>query len=351
MNLILNVNTNLHSVQGSQEGEFKTQAAISEALEAFKAQNETNKERAKKGLKPLPYSVCIKDEYGKDFVTIKETKSLAEIRTEYHKKLEDYPPKDKEKNLLTAMNEIGNSQKNEFIFKEELNKTLNSSLFVNDVELTPGQEKILDYFGDPQGLFNSINFKEDISKKCIKDLIDLPDPDTGKPPKGFKYLVKNIISINNIFKDNPNKDDYIEIARTYINLRYKKYIPEKYRDDFETRGGLKNLVDNSEVFQQRKSKMQNIDFEVTHNNFKQYFQALIVTPQFNNRPGELAKYLGKRVPPAEKDKFVKWLNENGCTDKISTLKTLTKWSNEAESKNQNKNQNQKNKDNDYDPEV
>ena len=165
--------------------------------------------------------------YGKELVVIKETKSLEEIRMEYRKKQDSYSFKNKERNLLLAMNEIGNSEKNEYQFKEELNRQLNSSLFVMDAELSPAQEKILDYFGDFNGLFNSINFKEEISSKCIKDLIDLPSPKTGKPPKEFEELLSNIMSINKIFRNNPNRENYIETARTYINIRYQKIVPEE----------------------------------------------------------------------------------------------------------------------------
>lgn len=349
MNLILSVNSNLYSVRNSQEGEFKTHAAIADAMEEFKIQSENNQERIKKGLKPMPYSVVIKDEYGKDFVTIKETKNLAEIRKEYHKKLETYSFENKEKNLLEAMNEIGNSDKSEFSFKEELKNTLNSSLFVNDVELTPGQEKILDYFGDPNGLFNTINFKEDISAKCIKDLIDMPNPKTGKPPKTFEQLVSNIISINSIFKENPNKDNYIEIARNYINLRYKSFIPEKYRYDFESRGGLTKLINTSELLKEQKNKLNNLDFEVSSKNFKSLFQSFSQLEQFKNKPGELAKYLFQRVSKENKEEFLEWMKASGCKDNVSTMKVLTKWSNEAENKKMN-NSLSKNK-NDNDPEM
>ena len=86
MNLILNVNTNLHSIKGSMDGELKAQAAVAEAMEEIKIQALKNQERIKRGLQPLSYNTVIKDEYGKDLVIIKETKSLGEIRDEYRKK-------------------------------------------------------------------------------------------------------------------------------------------------------------------------------------------------------------------------------------------------------------------------
>lgn len=341
MNLILNVNTALYSVKGSAEGEEKTHAAIADAMEKIKEQAIENEERTKKGLKPRPYNVVIKDEYGKDFVTIKETKSLEEIRNEYKKKQESYSYENREKNLLLAMNEIGNSDKSETSFKEELNKTLNSALFVTDANLTPGLEKILDYFGDTNGFFNSINFKEDISVKCIKDLIDMPSPKTGKPPKSFEHLLSNIVSINKIFKDNPNRDTYIETARNYINLRYKNIIPEQYRFEFETRGGLKTLLSSVEKEEVKKEKINKLEFEVSEKNFKQLFKTFCRLEQFRSQPGVLANYLIQRVPPENKEKFAKWMDSIGCKDGLSTMKVLDKWTNELEEKSNEKDLSQK----------
>lgn len=330
MNLILNVNTSLYSIQGSAEGEQKTHAAIADAMKEIESQAKENEERLKKGLKPLPYGVTIKDEYGKDFVVIKETKSLEEIRTEYRKKQENCTVEERTDNLLTAMNEIGNSDKNEFAFKDELKKTLNTALFVTDVELTPGLEKILDYFGDTEGLFNSINFKEDISKKCIKDLIDLPDKETGKPPKSFKDIVSNILAINDIFKNNPDKDTYLDVARSYINLRYKKYIPEKYRQYFEGYGDLKPFVEELVKGHSKTHTIENQQFNVSEKNFKKIYQSLCLLPQFKNKPLELGQYLGKRVAPENKAAFVSWLKSIGCTNNVESAKIFTKWTNEAE---------------------
>ena len=329
MNLILNVNTKLHSIKGSMDGELKAQAAVAEAMEEIKIQALKNQERIKRGLQPLPYNTVIKDEYGKDLVIIKETKSLGEIRDEYRKKQNSYSFQNKEKNLLLAMNEIGNSDKNEIQFKEELNKQLNSSLFVTDANLSPAQEKILDYFGDFNGLFNSINFKEDISAKCIKDLIDLPSPKTGKPPKEFEELLSNIMSINKIFKNNPNRENYIETARTYINIRYQKIVPEKYKFYFKERGGLFTLIKDFEKPNEKKKKIDSLEFEVSDKNFKKIYQSFISLEQFKDKPLVLANYLIQRVPEKNKENFAKWLKIIGCNDSASLVKTLSKWEIEA----------------------
>ena len=112
-------------------------------------------------------------------MSIKETRSLLEIRNNYNKFQQKLPFEKREENLLAAMDEIGNSDKSDRMFKEELAAQLNKAIFVMDANLSPGLERILDYFGDTQGVFNTINFKEDIAFKCIKDLIDLPNPNTG----------------------------------------------------------------------------------------------------------------------------------------------------------------------------
>ncbi|MBO4858712.1 MAG: hypothetical protein J5527_09370 [Treponema sp.] len=335
MNLILNVNTGLHSVQGSAEGELKVHAAIADAIDEIKEQTKINGKRIKDGLKPFPYKAVIKDEYGKDFVVIKETRSLEEIRQEYRKKQDGYSYETRENNLLLAMNEVGNSSKDEFTFKKDLNKTLNSALFVTDAELSPGLERILDYFGDPKGLFNAINFKQEISAKCIKDLIDMPNPKTGKPPKSFEHLMSNIMSINRIFRENTDKDKYIEIARNYINIRYRKYIPEKYKSFFETRGGLSPLIVEIENLNSKKKKINELEFEVSEKNFKKLYQSFCDLPQFKNNPSELASYLFQRVPKENKENFTKWLVSIGCKDAVSTYRIFAKWSNEKkEGKNQ-----------------
>lgn len=337
MNLLMNVNTELHSIKGSVEGELKAQSAVAEAMEEIKIQALKNKERLKKGLKPLPYNTVVKDEYGKELVVIKETKSLEEIRMEYRKKQDSYSFKNKERNLLLAMNEIGNSEKNEYQFKEELNRQLNSSLFVMDAELSPAQEKILDYFGDFNGLFNSINFKEEISSKCIKDLIDLPSPKTGKPPKEFEELLSNIMSINKIFRNNPNRENYIETARTYINIRYQKIVPEEYRFYFKERGGLFTLIKDIEKNNQKEKKLETLEFEISDKNFKKVYQSFCSLEQFKDKPLVLANYLIQRVPEKNKENFSKWLKAIGCNDSASLLKTLAKWENEKTSEKKVKN--------------
>ena len=334
MNLIININTDLHSVKASAMGEAKIHSAIKEAIDEIMYQSKVNTERAGKGLKPLPYNATVKDEYGKDLVVIKEARTLEEIREEYQKKQDSYSFENKEKNLLASMNEIGNSEKNEFQFKEELNKQLNSALFINDVELSPSQERILDYFGNMDGVYSTIDFKKEISAKCIKDLIDLPDPKTGKPPKTFEHLLSNIMSISKIFNESPKKEDYLEIVRNYINLRYNKIVPENYKEYFKNRGNLLPLVLKIEKEESKTKKINKLEFEVSEKNFKKLYQSFCDLPQFKNNSTGLVSYLLQRVPSENKESFTKWMVSIGFNDKESTYKILTKWSNEqAEGKN------------------
>lgn len=334
MNLIINVNTELHSIKASNMGDIKVHSAIKEAIDEIVYQSKVNSERTAKGLKPLPYNATVKDEYGKDLVVIKEARSLEEIRKEYQKKQDSYSLDTREKNLLSSMNEIGNSEKNEYAFKEELNKQLNSALFVNDTNLSPAQERILDYFGNMDGIYSTIDFKKEISAKCIKDLIDLPDPKTGKPPKSFEHLLSNIMSISKIFNESPKKEDYLEIARNYINIRYNKIVPENYKNYFKNRGNLLPLVLQIEKEESKTKKINNLEFEVSEKNFKKLYQSFCDLPQFKNNPSALATYLLQRVPKENKESFTKWMVSIGCKDAESTYKIFAKWSNEkAEGKN------------------
>lgn len=330
MNLILNVNENLYSVKNSSMGEAKIHSAIAGAMEEIKRQAQVNQKRLQNGQSALPYSANIKDEYGKDLVTIKETKSLGEIRSAYKRRQESFSYDVQESNLLLAMKEIGNSDKNEHYFKENLNKQLNSFLFVNDAQLTPVQERILDYFGDIEGIFSTVSFKEDISIKCIKDLIDLPDPTTGKPPKAFSQLLTNIMNINNIFKNNPNRDSYIETARNYINRQYHSIIPAEFQQFFKNRGDLNLLIDKVDNQALKNKKLNELDFEVSEKNFKQLYQSFCTVEKFKDKPLELASYLTQRVNPAKKEEFVKWMDSIGCKDSASLVKTLVRWAGEVE---------------------
>lgn len=341
MNLVLSVNTNLYSVQGSVDGARKVQSAIDEAMFDIKHQLQVNEERQKKGYKPFPYQTTILDEYGKELVSVKETKSLEEIRKEYLKIQEKLPFEKREENLLRAMDEVGNSEKNEYAFKDDLAKQLNSSLFITDTELSPGLEKILDYFGDRKGMFNSINFKDEIAQKCIKELIDLPNPKTGKPPKTFEQLFSNIMSVNEVFKENPNRKRYIELARSYINISYKFLIPDKYRHHFSERGGLDSLIQAREKQVRKMNSLNNADFEVSEKNFKKMYQVFSNFEQFKNKPLTVANYLMSRVPEEKKELVKKWFISQGCRDEISTIKVLNNWSAEQE-KNLSK-QNEKSK--------
>lgn len=330
MNLILNVNESLHSIKGSADGELKSHAAIEEAVEEIRLQIRKNKARIESGLRPLPYKAVVKDEYGKDLVTIRETRTLGEIRQEYQRIQSSQPADRREKSLLAAMDEIGNSERDEAQFRDELSRQLSSSLFLNTAELSPAQEKILDFFGDTSGMFSTINFKESISEKCIKDLIDLPDPKTGKPPKTFSHLLSNIMSIDRIFQGNPSRERYIETARGYISLRYQRIIPPAYRQLFRTRGGIFPLVERMAEEEAKKRRIDSMDFEVSEKNFKRAFQSLCGLEQFKDRPQALANYLIQRVPEDGKETFVKWMVSMGCRDAPSTLRVMSKWAAEAE---------------------
>lgn len=335
MNLIININENLHSIKGSGEGEQKLQAAINEAMESIKDQIKINLQRQNSGLKPLPYNSIIKDEYGKDIVQIKETKSLEEIRKAYQKKQENLSYENREKNLLLAMNEIGNSNKTEYDFKDELSRQLNKNLFIDQTSLTPDMEKILDYFGDTKGLFNTINFKRDISMKCIKDLIDLPNPNTGKPPKSFEQLFTNILSINNIFKNNPYKEEYIELARNYINHNYKKLVPKEYSFFFENRNGLQELINKNIKIINENNIIKSMGFEVSEKNFKGVYQTFSQFEMFTNKPVELFKFLWNHVSEENKKNVNKWLTEQGFKDEDSMKTILKKWETEIPKTNKN----------------
>ncbi|OJF76958.1 MAG: hypothetical protein BKP49_05160 [Treponema sp. CETP13] len=87
------------------------------------------------------------------------------------------------------------------------------------------------------GIYSTIDFKKEISAKCIKDLIDLPDPKTGK--------------------------DYLEIVRNYINLRYNKIVPENYKEYFKNRGNLLPLVLKIEKEKSKTKKINKLEFEVS----------------------------------------------------------------------------------------
>ncbi|MBE6361249.1 MAG: hypothetical protein E7059_07355 [Treponema bryantii] len=339
MNLLLNVNENLYSIKGVVDGEKKLQAAIDEAMYEIKLQIQQNIERQKQGKKPQPYVSSIKDEYGKEIVSIKETRSLLEIRNNYNKFQQKLPFEKREENLLAAMDEIGNSDKSDTMFKEELAAQLNKAIFVMDANLSPGLERILDYFGDTQGIFSTINFKEDIAFKCIKDLIDLPNPNTGKPPKTFEQLLANIVSVNEVFKENKARAKYIDMARSYINVSYKNLIPQKYRNIFAERGGLENFLNNYAKQNKELEKINSKQFEVSEKNFKRFYQVFCSLEPFKNKPITLLNYLMNHVPKDKKEETINWLSKQGCKDEITTVKVLTKWADETLNKKQPKDNN------------
>lgn len=245
--LTLDINKNNYSMKGSADGERKLKAALMEMNEILLELYEKNNKREKMGLKPLPLSFSIKDEFGVDLIKVGEFFSLDEIREEKLKWQKNIPYSIKERDTLQALNEIGNSNKTQYEFNEELRVKLNKNIFVKDANLTPGETAILDYFGNSKGLFNSINFKEDISRNLIKQLIDSESPETNEPPKSFPHLFDNSLNVNRVFKNNPNRKEYIEQARTYINISYKRLIPKKYLGIFSERYGLEKLIQATEI--------------------------------------------------------------------------------------------------------
>lgn len=343
MNLIINVNEELYSIRQDANPDKKLKAAVDEAMYHIGLQLKDNKEREKKGLSPLPLTATIKDEYNKEVVSIKEAKTLQEIRVNYNKKLEKLPYEQREENLLSAMGEIANSSKSKNEFCQELRDQMNKAFFINDMKLTPGLERILDYFGNINGIFNTINFKEDITVKSIKELIDLPNPETGKPPKSFGQLLSNIISMNEILADNDRKKNYIDVARGYINVTYKRVIPEEYREAFASKENFENFLNKlSEVNKRNKQIGKNPttternsgenhlatrDPEVTEKNFKEKFKMYSVMPQFENKPLDLFKHLYYQVPEKEREKLNRWLGEQGVNggDQNSIIKITSKW--------------------------
>lgn len=342
MNLIINVNEELYSIRQDANPDKKLKAAVDEAMYHIGLQLKDNKEREKKGLSPLPLTATIKDEYNKEVVSIKEAKTLQEIRVNYNKKLEKLPYEQREENLLSAMGEIANSSKSKNEFCQELRDQMNKAFFVNDMKLTPGLERILDYFGNINGIFNTINFKEDITVKSIKELIDLPNPETGKPPKSFGQLLSNIISMNEILADNDRKKNYIDVARGYINVTYKRVIPEEYREAFASKENFENFLNKLSDVNKRNKQIGNPttiernsgenhlatrDPEVTEKNFKEKFKMYSVMPQFENKPLDLFKHLYYQVPEKEREKLNRWLGEQGVNggDQNSIIKITSKW--------------------------
>lgn len=250
--LTLDINKNNYSIRGSADGAKKLKAAITEMNETLFELYEKNEEREKMGLRPLPLSFSIKDEFGADLIKVGEVSSLDEIRSEKLKWQKNIPCSIKENETLQALDEIGNSNKTQYEFNEELRAKLSRNIFVKDANLTPGETAILDYFGNSKGLFNSINFKDDISRSLIKQLIDHESPETNEPPKSFPHLFDNILNVNRVFKNNPNRREYIEQARTYINISYKNLIPGRYMNIFSERYGLEKLIQAAEIRKELK---------------------------------------------------------------------------------------------------
>lgn len=333
MNLILDVNDSLFSLQKSPDADLMVQSAIRGAFDDIKHQVDVNNDRKKKGLPVVPYKAVVKDDYGRDIVTIRQAESLHDIRNAYKKKVDALSYESKEKTLLDAMKEVGNSEKSEKDFKKELFDRLNSCLFVSDAKLSPGLEKILDYFGDSNRLFSTVNFKTDISIECIHELIDMPDPLTGKPPKSFLDLVRNLMCIDNIFEKNPGRNDFLEKARIYINMHYSQIIPKEYSTYFSQRGSIPSLIDdirrNLENRQKQTRELEALSFEVNETNFKSCFVTLYKkVDRFRENPFELKNYLMEHVKPVDRQRVSAWLEVQGCHDDLSAAQVFKDWAEE-----------------------
>ena len=338
MNLIIDVNEELYSIRSDKNPAKKLKAAVKEAMYEIGLQLNENKKREEKGLPPLPLFASIKDDYNKEVVSIKEAKSLQEIRQNYNKNLEKLPFEQREKKLLDSMGEIANSPKSRDEFCQELREKMNQAFFVTDMKLSPGLERILDYFGNLNGIFNTINFKDDITFKSIKDLIDLPNPETGKPPKTFAQLMSNIVSMNEVLSENVQRKTYIDAARTYINVTYKRVIPEEYRNIFASKDEFEKFLDKlSEVNKKNKQveretigagksfrENSHVDknLVVTEKNFKELFKLYIVMPQYDGKDLNLFHDLYKQVPEENKMQVNRWLSEQGI--KGSNTEDITK---------------------------
>ena len=106
-------------------------------------------------------------------------------------------------------------------------------------------------------------------------------------------------------------------------------MPEKYKFYFKERGGLFTLIKDFEKQNEKKKKIDSLEFEVSDKNFKKIYQSFISLEQFKDKPLVLANYLIQRVPEKNKENFAKWLKIIGCNDSASLVKTLSKWEIEA----------------------
>lgn len=323
--LTLDINKNNYSIKGSADGAKKLKAALMEMNETLLELYEKNEKREKMGLKPLPMSFSIKDEFGVDLIKVGETASLDEIRKEKLKWQENVPYSIKENETLQALNEIGNSTKTQYEFNEELRAKLNKNIFVKDANLTPGETAILDYFGNSKGLFCSINFKDDISRNLIKQLIDNESPETNEPPKSFPHLFDNILNVNKVFKNNPNRKEYIEQARTYINISYKHLIPKKYLGIFSERYGLEKLIQAAEIKNEFKQPETNQKEFLNKVSFAMNEEIKNLNMGMNDSAVLIAtKNMMKKLNQEQREKFINIINEKNVASIDKGLSFLSK---------------------------
>ena len=323
--LTLDINKNNYSIKGSAEGTKKLKAALLEMNETLLELYEKNDKREKMGLKPLPLSFSIKDEFGEDLIKVGETSSLDEIRKEKLKWQENVPYSIKENDTLQALNEIGNSTKTQYEFNESLRSKLNKNIFVKDANFTPGETAILEYFGNSKGLFNSINFKDDISRNLIKQLIDNESPETNEPPKSFPHLFDNILNVNKVFKNNPNRKEYVEQARTYINISYKYLIPKKYLSIFSERYGLEKLIQAAEIKKELKQPETNQKDFLNKIAYAMNEEIKNLNMGINNSSVLIAtKNLMNKLNFEQRESFINIINEKGVSSLEKGLPFLTK---------------------------
>ncbi len=323
--LTLDINKNNYSIKGSADGAKKLKAALLEMNETLLELYEKNDKREKMGLKPLPLSFIIKDEFGVDLIKVGEASTLDEIRTEKQKWQKNVPYSIKENEILRGMDEVGNSNKNQYEFNDELRAKLNKNIFVKDAKLTPGESAILDFFGNSKGMFDSINFKEKISRNLIKQLIDNESPETNEPPKSFPHLFDNILNVNRVFKNNPNRKEYIEQARSYINISYKHLIPEKYKDIFSERYGLEKLIQAAEIKKEFKEPDVNQKDFLNKISYAMNEEIKNLNMGMNDSAVLIAtKNMMKKLNQEQREKFIDIMNEKNVSSVDKGLSFLTK---------------------------
>ena len=328
MNLIFTLNENLPSIRNSAEGEQKRLAAVKDAVERVNEIIEANKARAAEGRKPVPVEVEIKDEYGKTVVAMREAQSIEEKRAEFLKWRGSSEMS--EDRLLAAIDEVGNSGKNSAELKKELEDALSKSLFIAKADLTPGLAQFLRYCGDPM-VSNEVaallergpegnGLKREITESCIKQIIDLPNPKTGKPPKTFAELMANLKNISEILSKNPLREKCMETARLYVKSRYLFIVPESAKKFFTERGGLDEALASKEVQRQGEK------FSVTEKNFSEVYKFLYEQAQgpAAKKAGEALKLCFKLVSPADKAAVSAFVAERtkGCKSPGDMAKAL-----------------------------